>query len=308
MRYLLAFSFGILGVLLLKNPVMAQGCSDAGFCTIGTLNQQSENTTKSKKRLTLLLPIGLGDAGVFVFTPGLQYDHTLNERWSAQAKLTANYAQGSLGQATGLGDFFLSATHTVIKTKNWNTAVTLGGKFPLHLGNLKAEDKALPMQYQSSLGTIDLITGISLASKTWQFAAGWQQPLSGINRNNFLPEYWNTPEAEKFPPTNNFNRKGDVLLRAAYTHSIKKFSFTGGLLAIYHLADDTYINANISNDPIAIVGSKGLTLNATLLTTYQLSEKITLALAAGTPLVYRDVRPDGLTRSIVLAPEIRWNF
>jgi hypothetical protein len=288
----------------------AQGCSDAGFCTIGSLNPVQNDSIETGQKISLLFPFGIGDESVFVFTPAVQYDNQLSDQWAIQAKVTANYADGNLGRAFGLGDLFLSGIYTPKTKGKWRTSITLGTKLLMNPGNLKSDGKSLPMQYQSSLGTIDLITGISISDHAWQFSMGWQQPLSGINRNNFLPAYWqDTPEAEKYPPSNDFNRKGDVLARAAYRFRLnRKFALTPGLLAIYHLDEDTYIDANISNDPISITGSQGLTLNMTLSGTWILSDKLTIGFSAGTPLIFRDVRPDGLTRKMVFAPEISWKF
>jgi len=296
-------------LILIKENVIAQGCSDAGFCTIGNLAQQQTNDTK-KQKFTLQLPAGIGDEEVFVFSPAIQYDNQVSKKWAVQAKLTANYANGNLGSAAGLGDVFLSGTYIFPNKKNdWNLSATIGSKLPLSQANLDSKGRSLPMQYQSSLGTIDLITGVALSNKKWQFAAGWQQPLSGINGNNFLPTYFNNNEAEKYIPSNDFNRKGDVLLRGLYKYSPgNRLRLNGGLLGIYHLGEDTYIDGNVSNKPIAIKGSDGLTLNASVASWYSLSKKITLGLSAALPLVIRDVRPDGLTRSFVVSPEISWSF
>ena len=290
--------------------IYAQGCSDAGFCTIGSLNPLREDSMKLGQKISFLFPLGIGDESVFVFTPAVQYDNQLSERWGIQAKVTANYADGNLGRAFGLGDIVLSGMYTIKGKGKWSTSITIGTKLLLNPGNLESEGRPLPMQYQSSLGTIDLITGISFSDNSWQLSMGWQQPVSGENRNNFLPAYWqDTPEAEKYPPSNDFNRKGDVLLRAAYTISLKrKFFLTPGLLAIYHLDEDTYVDPNVSNDPIAIIGSQGLTLNMTLAGLWTVSDRLALGFSAGTPLIFRDVRPDGLTRKIVFAPEFRLKF
>lgn len=308
MRLTLTIGF-ILTSLVFTTAVFGQGCSDAGFCMIGNLDHHRENLSAQKQKLSVFLPLGVGDANVFVFTPGIQYDNTFSEKWSIQGKLTANYADGNLGSAFGLGDLFLSGTRTRMGENGWNTSITLGSKILLNLGNLKVDGKALPMQYQSSLGTVDLIMGFSLSNRSWQFSTGWQQPLSGINRNNFLPAYWDTPEAEKYPPSNDFHRQGDVLLRAGYNFTVRqKFSINPGLLGIYHLSEDTYVDGNLSNEPIAITGSQGLTLNVTLACSWHVAENLTVGFSAGTPLVVRDVRPDGLTRSFVFSPEISWNF
>jgi hypothetical protein len=306
MNYLLTAYLIVTLLLLSKLSAVAQGCSDAGFCTIGALKQHGTADSKGQK-ITLLLPVGLGDEAVFVFAPGIQYDNQLSAKWAIQAKLTANYASGNLGNATGLGDVILSGTYTLPAKAKWATSVTVGTKLPLNGGNLKSAGRPLPMQYQSSLGTVDLITGISVSDSRWQFSAGWQQPLTGTNDNSFLPNLANKPEAPAYPPSNQFNRKADVLARAAYTWAINtRFSLNGGLLGIYHLTEDTYTNAD--GNSVRISGSQGLTLNATLAGWWSVNPKIRIGFTAGTPLATREVRPDGLTRSIVFAPEISWLF
>ena len=294
------------------NTAMAQGCSDAGFCTIGNLAQQS-GKHRSKNNFSLQLPVGVGDEGVIVFTPALQYDRTFNGQWSFQTKITANYADGNLGSAAAPGDLYLSGTYIFPSQKNWKWSTTLGSKILLNQSNLKENNLSLPMQYQSSLGTVDVIAGLSVFNEHWQFSTGLQQPLTGTNGNNFLPVYWavgsKAQEAAAYIPTNDFNRKGDVLARGSYKKKLnEKFSFDAGLLAIYHLGEDTYIDGNVSSRPINIKGSDGLTLNASAACWLKLGAKLTLGLTAAVPLVVRDVRPDGLTREFVIAPEISWNF
>ena len=287
----------------------AQGCSDAGFCTIGPVNPQSVTNTTKKQKISLLFTNGVGDENVYVFTPGIQYDNQLNKHWSVQARITANYANGNLGSATGAGDIFGSAAYTFTKKKNWETALLIGVKVPLNKSNLKEQGKSLPMQYQSSLGTTDLLAGVTLASRHWQFAAAYQQPLTGINGNQFLPAYWANAKAMNYSPTNDFNRKGDVLLRAGYKITgVKKLQLNAGLLGIYHLGNDTYINGNISNKPIELQGSEGLTLNGTLAALYQINTSFSLGLSGGVPFVVRDIRPDGLTRHFVISPELIFHF
>lgn len=287
----------------------AQGCSDAGFCSVGNLSHSpAPGKQPSKHYLKFTLPAGVGDDDVFVFAPGLEYGYAL-ERWQFSGKVTGNYASGNLGNATGPGDVFLSATYQLPATRKWQTSFTLGAKLPLNQGNLKADGLSLPMQYQSSLGTVDLIAGIAVSSGKWRAAAGLQQPLTGINRNNFLPQYWQNGKANAYPPTNDLDRKGDVLLRISYrVLQSKKLSFDGGLLGIYHLGEDTYIDANVSNRAIPIKGSQGLTLNATGSVELMLNQRWSVGLMGGVPLVVRDVRPDGLTRSFVIAPQLIYQF
>ena len=294
--------------VLLIGSAGAQGCSDAGFCSVGNLgiNHHQKNT---RQYLKLSLPVGAGDEDVFVFTPALEYGIQINTHWQLQGKLTANYASGNLGNAFGAGDVIISGTYLVNPKKEWVTSFTLGTKLPLNQSNLKVNGLSLPMQYQSSLGTVDIIAGVAAESGKWQFASGLQQPVSGSNQNHFLPVYYNQKEAAAYPSTNNFNRKGDVLVRANYKFTAQsKLQFSGGLLAIYHLGKDTYIDASIQNSPIAINGSQGLTLNATGLLKFMVNKKLEIGITGGVPLVVRDVRPDGLTRSFVFAPHLNFQF
>lgn len=311
MKILLTTCLFIVLVCFVKD-LHAQGCSDAGFCTIGNLAQQTD-TNEHRNNITLQLPVGLGDEDVIIFAPAIQYDHSFNRHWSFQTKLTANYADGNLGNIAAIGDLYLSGTYIFPSKEKWNWSATFGIKLPLNQSNLKAEGLSLPMQYQSSLGTVDLISGLSAFNTNWQFSAGWQQPVSGTNGNNFLPIYWasgnKAVEAAAYIPSNDFNRRGDVLLRGLYRKKLNgKFSFNTGVLAIYHLGKDTYIDGNISSRPIEIKGSDGLTLNASAAAWLKLNKKTTIGLTAAIPLVVRDLRPDGLTRSFVFSPEISWNF
>ncbi|HYG20462.1 MAG TPA: hypothetical protein VD816_16095 [Ohtaekwangia sp.] len=289
--------------------IHAQGCSDAGFCTIGNLAQENSDSLSKSPAWTLLLPVGVGDEDVIVFSPGLQFDKRLSARWSMQIKITANHASGNLGKATGPGDFYVSATYQIKKTSSWHPSITLGTKLPLNSGNLKASGTPLPMSYQSSLGTIDFIAGIGISNERWQFAAGWQQPLSGANKNRFLPDQWDNARADNYPPSYDFNRQGDVLLRVdRKINAARSLSLNVGLLGIYHLGEDTYVDTRLRDTPILLDGAEGMTLNATLAAAWAIREKFSLGFSSGVPLLFRDLRPDGLTRKFVFAPEIRWKF
>jgi len=301
----------IMALVSVTARVHAQGCSDAGFCSIGALGQQHTDSAANQKsqQLTLLSTVGLGDEKVFVATPGVQYDVQFSRRWGIQAKLTTGYASGNLGSAIGLGDAIISGIYTMLSGQGWKTSVTAGIKIPLNRGNLQKEEKGLPLQYQSSLGTLDIITGLSVSNAHWQFAVGWQQPVSGRNGNTFLAAYWNDINASKYAPGNEFGRKADLLLRSAYlVQTNKSIKINFGLLGIYHLGNDTYINKNISNDPIPINGSQGLTLNITGGIWLPLGNKFTLGATGGFPVIARDIRPDGLTRKFVIAPELSYHF
>lgn len=304
--YLLPFLFST----LLVSTTYAQGCSDAGFCSIGSFKPGVSKDSALRSSVSFGSAIGQGDDAVLVMTPYLQYDLQVNRQWSLQSKISANYANGNLGNATNLGDVFLTATFASSLGKRWTIQYTAGTKIPLNASDLSSDGRPLPMQYQSSLGTLDAIAGVTVSNAAWQFSAAFQQPLTGENKNGFLPVYWNNTEAAmEYPSTNSFQRKADVLLRASRNVvRNQKWNVALGLLGIYHLGEDSYIDPFINNNRISIAGSDGLTLNATASASVQIGRRFQVGISAGVPLVVREVRPDGLTRSWVLSPECRFYF
>src|SRR5687767_8484227 len=85
--------------------------------------------------------------------------------------------------STGLSDIFLNAGFQATKTLK----LTAGLKLPLSDGNKSQNGLPLPMDYQSSLGTVDLIEGLNWALGKLQLAAALQQPLTQ-NNNTFRSE------------------------------------------------------------------------------------------------------------------------
>ena len=144
----------------------SQGCSDAGFCSIGSIKPNQINTS-SNQRLTIGVTNGIGDENVYVLTPYIQYDNKLSKNWSIQAKITSNYASGNLGSVFGFGDFYVTGIYSKKMNQNWKIDYILSIKAPLNNSNLQEGNKHLPMQYQSSLGTIDAIAGLSFSNKTF---------------------------------------------------------------------------------------------------------------------------------------------
>lgn len=305
------FNTTLFALFLLINgeKTLAQGCSDAGFCTIGSFKQQPVAVQLLKHRVGLQLTAGSGDENVFVFTPALQYDLQAG-KWSVQAKLAGNYASGNLASVWAPGDLYLSSTRVFGQKGNRRWQATAGLKIPLSAPDLSDKGRPLPMQYQGSLGTLDLIAGLTGNFDSWNFSFALQQPLTGENSNGFLPEYWNGhPDAIAYPPSNRFQRRGDLLFRAGKNFTAgPKWSFTAGLLSIFHLGKDRYAAIQPFQQLRVINGSEGLTINLTGSAWLRLSKKTRLGLSAGKPLLVRDVRPDGLTRSWIISPEISWQF
>ncbi len=293
-------------ILFINCCAIAQGCSDAGFCSVGSFkNTAAGSNDKSNTSLTLGSAFGVGEHAVFVTTPYIQLDKNFKKDWQLQAKITYNNVSKYGYAVSGFGDGYL------IGIKSWNNkhqgknAVNFGIKFPLNNADNKSNGTSLPLAYQTTLETTDLIVGYTTQSKTWSFAAAAQIPLIQNNTNSFISP--TTDHLKSFVSTRQLNRKADVLLRATKKFDANKsLVFRASGLIIYHLGNDSY--TDLANNTIEIKESGGVTFNINGGLNYRINDKLSLDILVGIPLVVRTVRPDGLTRSFVIVPELKWNF
>lgn len=294
----------IFGLLFPSQESFAQGCSDAGVCTIDSFKPHDHNLgPELQNTFKVGLNLGAADYDISVFGTYLDYRREVTDRLSFDAKLTTLSQSGNDISTFGLSDIYLNGNYKIGK----KASLTLGFKVPLSDANKKENNLALPMDYQSSLGTFDLVVGIGYSIKKLQLLAALQQPLTQ-NNNEFLSELYpiNSPLSE-FQSTNKFKRSGDLIFRASYPLLLgKKFIFTPSLLPIYHLSKDKF--TDIDGIEKEIDGSQGLTLNWNTYFDYYINEKNVLQLSLGSPFIVRDTRPDGLTRSFIANLEYRIHF
>ncbi|MBK8956688.1 MAG: hypothetical protein IPM34_14200 [Saprospiraceae bacterium] len=283
---------------------MAQGCSDAGFCTLQSFQPgQTAEGSASKNRIKIGVSTGQADESISVLGSHFEYGRQLGDRLNLDVKLTSIGQNGNDISVYGLSDVFLSSQYLI----NDNFNMSLGVKLPLSKADKKEDGFSLPLDYQSSLGTLDLIFGLSSRIKKIQWSAGLQMPLSQ-NENDFLAESLDSSNILRmFQSTRSFKRAADILLRISYPLKLsEKLNLTPGILPIYHLSNDKFTNA--SDVEQEIDGSGGLTLNANAHLEYTITAKNSLLLNVGMPLVVRDERPDGLTRSFVANLEYQMRF
>jgi len=293
----------ILAVLFSTAFSFAQGCSDAGICSIGHGFQSDEKELKNNIEISAIF--GAGEADVMYFSPYISYGRKVSERFSWSSKVTFSSAKGSFGTRAAFGDAYLIGNYTFATKNKKQWSVLVGGKIPFTSSNLKINGYSLPLDYQSSLGTFDLFLGTNLNYKKWDFNAAIQIPVFNNNKNSYFAAFSGTDD---FLTTNLFERKSDALFRTTYTLSTinKKFSFKPNVLFIYHLGEDSFENNFGKRENF--VGSQGLTINGNLICTYNINKQKSVELSIATPFVVRDIRPDGLTRSFVLAVQYKFLF
>ncbi|MBL0045191.1 MAG: hypothetical protein IPP33_12600 [Flavobacteriales bacterium] len=132
--------------------------------------------------------------------------------------------------------------------------------------------------------------------------------------NGFSHYAWNNdPSILGYFESNMLDRGDDLVARVQYAYGCGRLSLQPGLLGIYHLQEDTRVNdaatmSEMGNERITLTGSQGLTLNLTADLRYKLAEQWAIEATFGTPLITREVRPDGLTRSLVIGFGLRYRF
>jgi hypothetical protein len=306
----LVLTIGILGFSISR--ANAQGCSDAGVCTIHSIKNNTtleDGGSKAKNEVVVGFSFGKGERKTNDFTTNVEYTRNLSGQTSVTGKLDFSAITGELANVSGLGDLFISVNHAFDIKKAWQKSFIAGLKIAFDDAGITKNGIHLPMPYQTSLGTTDLVLGLSFIKRSFGATVAVQQPLKPTNGNRFLPgDYLQDKLAAEYLPTNKFVRKGDVLLRFSYNIELsnKRFAIRPSLLSIYHEANDTYLDAaNIRRE---IARSSGLTLNAIVFADYKLNKKAGFELGLGTPFVVRTNRPDGLTRSVVASLDYKISF
>lgn len=276
----------------------AQGCSDAGACSI--YGDHTGADTSTYHQIAVGMSSGKADNDIIAWGQYLEYQWRASDVLGVSAKMTSLAQSGNGLSVFGLGDIYLTSAIAVAD----DITVTIGGKFPLTDGNRLDNGNALPMDYQSSLGTIDILAGMTYRWDNMRFALALQQPLTQ-NNNQFLAA--NSTQLQNFPSTRNFIRSGDIVGRVSYGISLAdSWRLTPSIVPIYHLANDRF--TDIAGKEFEIEGSQGLTLNGNIFLDYTIRQGHSLQLNIAMPFVVRKARPDGLTRSFLAGIEYRIAF
>lgn len=295
------FTFSFLFSIL--NYCVGQGCSDAGFCTMGAMKPDQPFNKKIDFKLrsmevsfyrgtTTLTPI------IFVATADMSF--SLNSKNFIQVKLPYQAVTGTLANTSGIGDISLCFTRALHSTENSDINLSVGTKLPTNASDKDIDGRPLPMYYQTSLGTYDFISGISYITRNWLLATGIQIPLNK-NDNQFLWGKWSGTEEEpyvrKYNKSKELQRGTDVMIRVERNFRYSRLNFTIGLLPIYRITNDEITNpAGKREKP---KDAKGLALSAIITTGYSFNVQSGIKLLVGHKLVQRKENPDGLTRILV---------
>jgi hypothetical protein len=310
-KIVLLISFGSLSLFC-----FSQGCSDAGFCTMGAMKPDQPYNKRIAVKLrsmelsfyrgtTTLTPI------VYVATADMSF--SINSKSSFQVKLPYQAITGRLANTSGMGDISLCYTRNIHSSDNFDLNLSLGSKIPTNQSDKSINGFPLPMYYQTSLGTYDAIAGLSLINRKWLFATGIQVPLNK-NNNQFLWGRWKGSDEdpayiERYAKANQLHRGVDVMLRIERNFRFSRFNFSAGLLPIYRITNDQILDLTVdTTNPTKPNGAKGLALSAIGTVGYNFNVRSGIKLLVGHKLIQRDVNPDGLTRELVTSFTYSYRF
>lgn len=317
-RCLMRLNVLVLIIFIASKPGFGQGCSDAGFCTMGAMKPDQPYNKNLKVRLNSMdvsLYRGTTTLTPIVYVATLDMNFSLTSRTTLQVKLPLQGVEGALATTSGMGDISLCLTRSLKSTDRFDLQASLGTKIPTNQSDKSVNGLPLPMYYQTSLGTYDLIAGMSLINRRWLFATGIQIPLNQ-NSNQFVWSAWDGTEEEAY--VNRYNqskdlRRGiDVMLRVERNWRFARYNFSLGLLPIYRITRDEFTKSGPdAGSPEVRVkpdANMGLALSAIGTMGYNFDVRSGLKLLVGHKLVQRSSNPDGLSRELVMSLTYSYRF
>ena len=157
---------------MIKDKTFSQGCSDAGFCSVSGIKPGTFDTlTGDKNNLTIGGSLAKADHDISIIGNYLEYSRRITGKFSVHSKITSIRQDGNDISNFNLSDIYFTSNFLL----NNYTKLIAGIKIPLSNANKIKDDYSLPMDYQSSLGTFDLILGLNFQVKKFQLAVGYEQ-------------------------------------------------------------------------------------------------------------------------------------
>ncbi|MFM8742875.1 MAG: hypothetical protein ACKODM_06050 [Cytophagales bacterium] len=301
-----SFGMKVLFVYLLVVHVailvaQAQGCSDSGFCTMGALRPDQPFSARTKIKLhsiEITQHLGTTKYGDWIHASFVDANFIVGKRNSFQLRAPAYMViEGNMPTVRGWGDTYLSLTRQLYLNDYFQLNATLGGKIYTTATSI---DNAMPMYQQTTQGSNDLMIGVSLISKKWMIAVGYQRPLNAT-RNTFHPQQFVATELEeaagRYAPSVGLLRGDDMALRIEKNFRLARWNFFVGTLNLFRSTPDQILDSEGKLQTVN--GSQGLSSNLLTGVGYQFNVQSGIRLLMAGKLTERAQSPDGLSRDFV---------
>ncbi len=312
--FLLVLCSFLIGI---STKIMAQGCSDAGFCTMGAL-KSSQNFAKTMnvrlRSVEIGQYLGITKFDDDIFVTNLDFNVGVGKKNTFQLKVPYTYVSAPLANTHGLSDITLSFSRNIYFTEKNQINVTIGTKIPIGGVNKTNKDNiVLPMYYQTSLGTYDIVLGASWLTRGWLVGVGVQHPFNEID-SKFKWGLWKNNEdeqnARRYPVSQALKRGTDAMIRIEKSLRFAKFGFQVGGLAIYRLNKDEILDPATSKR-IKVEGTEGFALTVLAGANYNFNAKSALKVGFGRKVldgISRLKNTDGLSREYVFTLGYEFRF
>ena len=124
------FIFVLIGICTVgANHSFAQGCSDAGFCTINSFKPNNADSIGAmKNQFKIGAFYGQADYSISVYGSYLEYNRQVSKKLGLDARLTTLAQNGNGISTFGVSDFFINANYKLNKKLKFTLGMKKGGK------------------------------------------------------------------------------------------------------------------------------------------------------------------------------------
>lgn len=261
-------------------------CSDAGICSI----PGSERATSHRYSAGITTLYGKSAKTENITYRSIRFDASaaLVEAIRFSVQLPFNDQTGPLGSVSGIGDAIAFVHYNVLTSDDYSMNLNAGMKFATGDAN---KNPALPQQYQSGLGSTDLLLGVDGSAGIYNFAVGYQ--FAGGRNSNALTR---------------LKRGDDLMVRVGTTIPADPFMFNISYLLVQRLGESSVRDTASPGNFISVPNSAQTQLNLVADISVILSESMMLTSGIAFPFLKRSVDVDGLTRAVTLSIGLQTAF
>lgn len=295
----------VLVLFCIQVTLLAQGCSDSGFCTMGAMKPDQYFSNRVHIRLNsveLTQHLGFTKYGDVIHSTFVDANIGITKKTNLQARLPAyTIIEGNMPPTRGWADVFLNLTQRIFSTDYYQLSITAGAKLLLSNFDNKSHDGlSMPLYQQTSYGSNDINLGASYLSKKWLIAVGYQHAMNQIS-NRFSPAQWEGHTlynlVKVYDTSAGLVRGDDAMFRIERNFRLSRINLYAGTLQLWRLNKDKILNENGMLAPVQ--GSAGLAMNLLLGGGYQFNTRTAIRLVTSIKLKERDSNPDGLSRDFI---------